>query len=215
MAAQLIPDPSEDEVIEPRKKGRPRKTTSAFDAESGFSEENRGKRIKAWKPKRWRPEYERMVAFSCLGYSNKMIGEKLGYTKEHVSTILNMDEAETIRIMVLEKMRASVADSIPDTLTRISQKTVKLLDQSFENEDLVKKSPFALIDRGLDVLKGLGHLKGGGNGSGTTIDNRGGMMIVTASQDSELAEALRKSDEVKKLHAGVGAEVIVSQSAPK
>lgn len=161
-------------------------------------------RLKSWKPKKWRPEYERIVALSCLGWSNKMIAENLDYTKEHVSTILNLEEAETIRMMVLEKMREKTVASIPERLEKIANKTVERLEAAMNDDDLFEKSPFALIDRGMDVLKGLNHLRGGGNGSnsGLTVNvGAGGQaMVISTGQADALAEALNKANEVKQLH---------------
>ena len=189
-------------------------TTPAF-SPVGYENQHRKqpgerKRLKSWKPKKWRPEYERMVALSCLGWSNKMIAKELDYTKEHVSVILNMEEAETIRQMVLERMREKVAVSIPERLQKIAEKTVERLETAMQDDDLFEKSPFALIDRGMDVLKGLNHLKGGGNGSGggltVNVSSGGQAMVLSAGQADGLTEALMKANEVRKLHAAEPAQ---------
>lgn len=164
----------------------------------------RRKRLKAWKPKRWRPEYERIVALSCLGWSNKMIAAELGFSKEHISVILNLDESETVRVMVLSRMREKTVESLPEKLEKIAQKTVERLETAMNDDELFEKSPFALIDRGMDVLKGLNHLRGGGNGSssGLTVNvGAGGQaMVLSGQQADSLTEALNKANEVRMLH---------------
>lgn len=167
-------------------------------------ENGKRRRLKAWKPKKWRPEYERMVAYSCVGWSNKMIAQALGYSKEHVSCILNMEEAESVRVALLERMREKTLTSIPEDLEYVARKTTQLLRKAVDDEEMFERSPFQLIDRGMEVLKGLGHLRGGGNGSngGTTINVAGNaQMVVSTKQADSLAEALSKADQVKLLHA--------------
>jgi hypothetical protein len=173
-------------------------------------EQEKPKKKGAWKPKKWKVAYERMVLMSAYGMSAKMIGQELGYTREHVATILNMEEAEKIRMILLEKLRAKAMVEIPTGLEQIAKKTVNLLLNSFENEELIKKNPLALVDRGLDVVKGLGHLRGGGNGAngGLNINSQGGnVLVLQGEQVDDLAQALKKANEVKQLHAGAVKEL--------
>lgn len=167
--------------------------------EASRAEAKRGA-LKKWRPKKWRPKYERIVAMSACGWSNKMIALETGYTPVHISNILNLEQAEEFRQQLLERMRQKALVSIPDTLDYIAQKTVQRLKEVIDDDNRFETSPFAVIDRGMDVLKGLGHLKGGGNGApvGQTINV--GTMVVSSTQADNLAEALRKADEVRKLH---------------
>lgn len=170
------------------------------------------KRLKSWKPKKWRPEYERMVAYSSIGWSNKMIAEALGYSKEHVSTILNMEQAEEFRLVLLAKMREKQTTTIAEDLEYIANRTTKLLREKIDDKDLIEKSPFALIDRGMDVLKGLRHLQGGGNGAPSTQQQINvGTMVINTNQADSLAAALSKADEVRKLHAAPVEATLVPQ----
>lgn len=179
----------------------------------GDINQDRTKRTRktAWVPKKWRPEYERMLAYSVLGHSNKMIAQELGYTKEHVSTILNMPEAEEMRIMVLGKMRGTVVKSVTDNLKEIVEKGAKLLNDSFDDPEIVKKSPFQLIDRSLDVMKGLGHLRGGGNGSSVTVNNTQNNLVVSPEVADDLASALQAAKRVRELGAGPAETITVTE----
>lgn len=151
-----------------------------------------------WQPKKWRPEYERMVAMSCLGWSNKMIAERAGYTPEHVSNVLNLPQAEHLREQLLERMREQTLKSIPERLDEIAEHTLKRLHTVVTNDELFEKSPFAVVDRGMDVVKGLGHLKGGGNGApGINVSSA---IIIQGEQAEGLFASLEKAREVRRIH---------------
>lgn len=178
-------------------------------------ENGKRRRSKTWRPKKWRPEYERIVAMSCLGWSNIMIAKETGYSKEHISNVLNLDESEAVRLEVLQRMRATTLRTVPENLEYIASKTAERLRTVVDDDELFERSPFQVIDRGLDVLKGLGHLKGGGNGSGggltVNVGQGGQAMVVSTNTADSLAEALARANEVKALHGGnVAAEIRVS-----
>ena len=159
-------------------------------------------KFKKWIPKKWRPEYERVVAMSAAGMSNKQIANSVGFTPVHVSNILNLPQATELMERIVAKMREKSLTDIPSTLQRIAEKTAVRLEKVLDNEDLFEKSPFAVIDRGMDVLKGLNHLKGGGNGApGSVTHVHGNAMIVSSDQADALSEGLRKRNEVKRLHS--------------
>lgn len=160
-------------------------------------------KFKKWIPKKWRPEYERVVALSAAGKSNREIATIVGFTPVHVSNILNLPQATELMERIVAKMREKSLTDIPSTLQRIAEKTAVRLERVLDDEKLFEQSPFAVIDRGMDVLKGLNHLKGGGNGSGTgnVTHVHGNAMIVSSDQADALSEGLRKRNEVKRLHA--------------
>lgn len=129
-------------------------------------EEKKAPKLTKWVAKKWQPEYERMVAYSAMGWSNKKIAETLKYTPEHVSNVLNLPQAKELKDKILAKLRERTLEDVPSILKKVAQKTAERLETILNDDDLFEKSPFAVIDRGLDVMKGIGHLKGGGNGSG-------------------------------------------------
>lgn len=157
-----------------------------------------------WIPKKWRPEYARVVALSATGLSNKVVAEKTGFTKEHVSNILNLPQAEELRERIIKAMEKQATTDIPNALQRIAEKTVQRLETLVNDDEKFKDSPFAIIDRGMDVLKGLNHLKGGGNGAPVQGGNtfNGPTIIVPASQVQNLIDGMSKADEVMEIHSG-------------
>ncbi len=168
-------------------------------------------KLRAWVPKRWRVEYERIVAYSACGWSNVMIAKEVGYTREHVSTILNMDEAENIRQILLSKMRDKSTNTIPEQIEKISQgleriavKTVERLTELLDDDDKFKSTPFAIIDRGMEVLKGRSHLRTAAASNGTNIEKA---VIITGSAAANLTEGMEKADQARLMHVA-SAEVV-------
>lgn len=122
-------------------------------------------KLTKWVPRKWQPEYERMVAYSAMGWSNIKIAQELKYTTVHVSNVLNLPQAKELRDKILARMRERTLEDVPNILQRIALKTAERLETVVNDDEMFLKTPFAIIDRGLDILKGTGHLKGGGNGA--------------------------------------------------
>lgn len=165
-------------------------------------------RIKKWSPRKWRAEYDRIVAYSVLGKSNVWIAEQMGFTKEYISVILNLPEAQDLYTRLKKKVMEGMEASIVDDLQYVAKKAAKRMRQAVDDDDLFAKSPFAIINMGVDVLKGMSHLRGGGNGSlssdGGIPSMSIGQIVINNGQKSDLLEGLQKVAEVKKLHSGSG-----------
>lgn len=157
--------------------------------------------VKKWRPKKWRPEYDRVVAYSAMGKSNIWIAQQLSFTKEHVSTILNQPQAIELIGRLQAKLQDNMMVSIPQALSEIADKAVLRLKEVMFDDKLFSKNPFAVVDRGMDVLKGLQHLKGGGNGApqqGNVYNIN--TAILAPHQRSDILEGLEKVQEVNRLH---------------
>ena len=170
-------------------------------------------RLGKWQPKKWRPEYDRIVGYSVLGKSNIEIAVTFGLTKEHVSTILNLPQAKELAEKLAIATKERMLSNIPETLDYVARKTTERLKQMIDNDDLFEKSPFAVIDRGVDVLKGLQHLKGGGNGS--TGINVGNAIIVPADQAKDFFGGMTKADEARRLNGNNSNKPVAVIEGPK
>lgn len=162
-------------------------------------------RIGKWQPRKWRVEYDRIVGMSVLGLANTEIAEKVGFCKEYISVILNLPEAKILYNRLQQKLLEQQEAFIPNTLNYVAKKTAERLKQVIDNDDLFQKNPFAVIDRGMDVLKGLRHLTGGGNGSiGTgepgAVTNIG-TVVINQGQKSDIMTGLEKLQEIKQIHS--------------
>lgn len=158
-----------------------------------------------WVPKKWRPEYDRIVAYSVMGKANTWIAATLGFTPEHVSSILNTPRGLDLAQKLQEKLAANIENTVPDELAQIGKQAIKRLKDLMEDDNLYQKSPFAVVDRGMDVLKGLRHLVPGGNGAALQPGNQTniGTVIISPQQHSDLLEGLQQIKEIKQIHAPV------------
>ncbi len=171
--------------------------------------ENERGRIGKWKPKQWRVEYDRVVAMSVAGISNIEIANKVGFTKEYVSLILNLDEAKALYNRLQAKILEDWETQIPNNLNKAARKTTERLLAALEDDQLFAKAPFSVIAAGMKAVEGLGHLRGGGNGStgvgeipGANAPNISiGTINITAGQKSDLMSGLDKLQQIKSLQS--------------
>lgn len=162
--------------------------------------EKKGK-LKKWRPKKWRAEYDRIVAYSAMGKSNVWIAQQMGFDKVHVSVILHLPQAIELADKLQARLRERIETNIPEVLGYVAQRTAERLKQVIDDDELFEKNPFAVIDRGMDVMKGLNHLRGGGNGSPQEggVTNIG-TVVISNGQKSDLMQGLEMIREVKRIH---------------
>lgn len=159
-------------------------------------------RLGKWVPKKWKADYDRVVGYHVVGKENKEIAVMLGFTPEHVSTILNTPQAQELKKKMEASLREKMLTNIPETLDYVARKGAERLKQIVDNDDLFEKSPFAVVDRAMDVMKGLNHLKGGGNGSQGGGINVERAIIVSGESAAGLVAGFGKADEARRLNAG-------------
>ena len=148
---------------------------------------------KTWTPKKWHPVYEEIVLLACLGKTNIELAEKFHYTTVHISNILRTPQAAILRRLVLDKLHEQTVSAIPERLEAIADKTVSRIQQAVDDDEMYARHPFAVIDRGLRVIQGLGYLK--------DSSERTTRVIFTTDAADSLREALEKSREAKLLNA--------------
>jgi hypothetical protein len=153
-----------------------------------------------WVPKKWKADYDRVVGYHVVGKENKEIAVILGFTPEHVSTILNTPQAQELKAKLEASLREKMLTNIPETLEYVARKTADLMKKVVDNDQLFEKSPFAVIGMGMDVMKGLNHLKGGGNGAGPINVERA--IIVSGESAAGLVAGFDKANEARRLNAG-------------
>lgn len=148
-----------------------------------------------WQPKRWEVMHEQIVALSVIGKSNTEIASHFHYTPQHISNILNTPEASIVRRRILENLRGKIDESIPAKLDIIANKAVERLYDLVHDDDIYERSPFAVVDRGLQVIKGLSHLKS--NDGGVNINK---MLVMAPEIANRLVDGLAKAREARALN---------------
>ncbi len=153
--------------------------------------------IKRWRPRKWDVVYDQIVVLDTLGKPQKEIAELFGYTVQHISNIVNCPEAKITRGRLLEQLQKSAVDKLGTDLEVIAVQAKKRLAQVMYDDDLFQRSPFAVVDRGLTVLTGVGKLKPRGDG-GTKIERA---IILSSDDAKQIRESLDKADVARQLHA--------------
>src|SRR6266702_5236825 len=157
---------------------------------TAVAQELRPGRMTKWRPKKWEAMHEQIVVLSCLGRSNKQIAELFGYTPQHICNILGTPEASLVRRRVLDNLRDSVKSNLDQSLEDLADQSVIRLKEVMFDDELFEKSPFAVVDRGLAVLRGVGRLKSGSDNS-TNVNKA----IILSAEDSKiLREGAARAD---------------------
>ena len=162
-----------------------------------------------WEPKVWEVNYEEIVIASTIGLSNEELAKKFNFTPQHISNILQTPQAALTRRRILDELQKRALDSIPQRMTAIADKAVQRLHNLLHDDERYAQSPFAVVDRGLQVLKGVGVLREEKN---MQVDKA---IILTGEQSTDLLEGLVKANRAKDLNKGIfiEAEVIEDKDA--
>lgn len=196
------PQISNSTEIVKRKRGRPRINK---DARSG-PKIAKGK----WEPKKWQPEYDTIVALSCIGYSHNDISQKMEkdygikYTPQHVCNILNTEAAKKVKEIIIERNRDTLFATIETNLEDATTKAAQRVKEVLENDGLAASEPFKVGNFALKVLQGKGkvnspHGAPSGGGNTTNINNQQNVFLSGESTKA-LLEGLKLSMEVDRIH---------------
>jgi hypothetical protein len=164
---------------------------------------------KKFEPKSWKPVYDLMVFHSCMGVSNKEIAEKYNYTPQQVCNILVSNQGRVRKKLILANLIENETASVQDRMEKVATKFLQKIELVADNDELFEKAPFAFVDRGLAIIKGLGRLEGdraNSNGGSSSVhntqinNNNSKTFIVSEKAASELRDAIKFSDEAAAQH---------------
>ncbi len=157
-----------------------------------------------WVPKTWDVWMTEVVMLSTRNVSNTDLATKYGVTPQHISNIINTPQAALIRREMLDALQERVSQTTARRLESIATKTVERLDRLIHDDDAFKESPFAIIDRGLKVMEGIGKLKKKDAG-GVNVEKA---VILSGQHSKELLEGIKEAREVRKLYEAEPAEIV-------
>lgn len=155
---------------------------------------------KKWRPTKWEPMYDEWIVRSCLGESNLAIAGRYKYTPQHVCTILNTPQAKILRRQLMESLRKGIELKTEERLAHLQDKAFQRLTQLMDDDKQMESHPFAMADRSMAILKGLGIFKVDG---GTVINNNKNS-IFTAEVSAIIGEGIKKAQEARLLNPGTG-----------
>jgi hypothetical protein len=127
------------------------------------------RKLRTWQPE-WKPEYEAIVAESCMGKANTVLASKYGFTEQHISNILNTEQARKIKEEAIATIRRSSMHLMDATIASNTDKALENITTVLNKPELLVENPFAIFDKSLAFLKGVGKLAG--EGSTVINDNR-------------------------------------------
>lgn len=166
--------------------------------------EYRPAKLTRWRPKEWTPIYEQIVILSAMGHSNKQLAETFKYSPQQISNIVCTPEAKLTRRRVLESLQQKAEDGIPTRLSVLADKATQRIAQVLHDDALFERSPFAVVDRGLSLLRGVGKLKTAAEADSQASQQN--ILILAGEDASEIRAGLKKAREARDNHP-VGIEV--------
>lgn len=154
-----------------------------------------GRRSKKWEPKKWTPVYDKMVALSCTGASNKYIAEQFGYSDQQVCDILNSPQAQIVNELIRKQVFKAAEKNILHSLGVASDAAASNIKKVLTNSELLEKHPFQMVDRSIAFLKGVGRL------NDSDGEKKAGPTIVLNNQIAiNLMNGLKEANEAAKMH---------------
>jgi hypothetical protein len=171
---------------------------------------------KKFEPKNWKPLYDLFVYHHCLGKSNIWIAGEFNKTPQQVCNVLRSNQGQ-VRIKIIKFNLDSIRDATIQTrMSSVADKFMKRIETVVEDDELFTKAPFAFVDRGLAIIKGLGKLSadspnpGGGSTTIHSTQIHNGNITQQVFSDkalTELKDALQFSNEAKALHEAPPSEL--------
>lgn len=162
-----------------------------------------------WRPKRWRPEYEAIVALSSTGMSRQAVADKFfemsgtRYTVQHISNILNTPEAKEIQQKTVESIRGQFNETIADRVERVTMKAAGMVEKLLEDEEKYEASPFNVIDRALAFMRITSKPAPAPASNAPTVNVNNSTMVMTAEAAQIMRDGMAKADEVARLYGDV------------
>lgn len=178
--------------------------------ETKFKKPTKFKKIRKWQPNEWEGEYEKIVFESCMGASNTDLAVKYNFTPQHISNIINTEEAREIKRQYVAAVRQGSLDLMETQYGEIVSRSVLNIHTVLHRDDLTQNHPFSQFDRSISALKGLGKLQEeakAGVINQTNIQNNN-TMIITSDDESKIIAGLNKLEQIKLLHSGVNGDSI-------
>jgi hypothetical protein len=148
-----------------------------------------------WRPKTWKPYHEQIVLLHCLGRTNISLAEEFKRSAVHISNILNSPQGVALKKQIFTRVRASTLATIPQRLDSLTDAAIEICEEVMikRRDDIIERSPLALLDRSMKILQGVGKLKGDESVHSTTIN-------MNINNQIALVKGLEKANLARQLH---------------
>ena len=166
--------------------------------------------VRNWQPT-WQPEYEAIVAESCLGKSNVALAEKYNFTPQHISNILNTEEARRIKREAIAAIRNASLSILEGKMAESAARAVENIHKVMHNDELLLNNPLAVMEKSLAVLKGLGKLQGDGTVINNNVNNiKADNAIINLGEEQQktFMDGMEKALEAIEMHKQLSGDSI-------
>jgi hypothetical protein len=163
--------------------------------------------LRKWQPGVWLPEYESIVADSCKGVSNEVIAKQYNFTPQHISNILNTEEARTIKQEVVKAIRQRSLDLMDTQYSEIVSKSVENV-HTVLHETITKENMFGMFDRSVMALKGLGKLQEEAKAGVVHNNTQQNILVITNGQETAITKGLKDLVDIATIHKNVNGDSI-------
>lgn len=147
-----------------------------------------------WNPKRWHPMYEEVVMMDHMGYKNIEIARLKGITKEHVSNILNTDQAKALRELIVLRLRDKGTSTLEARLERAADKAMSRIEEVINDDEYAEGNKGGIFDRSLKLLQATKKV------AKTDSPDVTNNILIPAGALLQLKEAVAASDAVRARH---------------
>ena len=152
--------------------------------------------IMPWKPLKWKPVYDIMVALKCAGHSNIEIGQIVEYTPVQVGNVLRSPEARRRLDDFSSNFSKTADDTLKGRLEKIRQKAVERIETVVMDDERASEQPMRIAEFSMSLLKGLGTL----NGENATKNETNNTLVISDAIAQKLFDGAALADHVKLLH---------------
>jgi len=146
--------------------------------------------------KTWKPIHTKIALLSATGMKNIEIAELVGMTPAWICRILGDPRAERLKEAFVERLRDNLMTSMGDRIVALAEDALENIEQTVVADidpDSARKMWQDKVS--LEVLNRAGF------GKNAAPRVSGGIVLSKEASD-ELVEAIKKSDEARRLHEG-------------
>jgi hypothetical protein len=150
--------------------------------------------------KKWKPIYEQMVQLNTVGYTAEQIQGFLraaggrSYSLANIYKVLSSKQANEYRAGLSMKLRSQMENVANMQLDVLAQRAVENIATVLHSDKLREENPFAVFDRSMAVIRGLGKMTGDVAKPSQTNINVGVGVTIQGKAAENIADGMAKSD---------------------
>lgn len=172
-----------------------------------------------WQPKKWLPKYDMIVALYAAGTMSQIaIAKQFRMTPVAIGLIIRSDNGQRYFKALQEKQKERIDKGLNNRLSNLLEQCVDNVERVIHDPVLINENPFAVFDRSVAVLKGMGKMIEDKpkkfDDEPRVQTNNNTVIFGTPAIAERILSGLEKVEEIRKLQEIKANEVIV-EGTPK